>query len=113
MDERRGSSAQQPAAQPPQWLTATATGRIQDGMLPRSHQSKVIAGPGRGQFCVLCDHAIEMGDVCYQVHAAGDDSARPLHFHVPCYRAWQAACQAMPRVWVSRGESSAGASDGN
>lgn len=72
-------------------------------MLPRTHQSKVIAGPGRGQCCALCDHAIEMGDVCYQIVPGGTgETPRPLHFHVPCYRAWIAACSAMPRSYAPR-----------
>lgn len=113
MEELRDSSAQHPAAQPPHWLMASATGRIQDGLLPRSHQSKVIAGPGRGQRCALCDHDIVMGDVCYLIATGeGSGSTPSLNFHVPCYRAWMAACSALPRAYVSRNSGEAGAGEG-
>ncbi len=88
------------AVAPPQWLMDAALTRLHEGSLPRELMSKVLAGPGRGQVCSLCDHAIERGDVGYEV-APGSDTEPDLHlhFHVCCYRAWVKACNSMPRAY--------------
>lgn len=80
---------------PPQWLMTAAIARIQDGVLPRALLNRILAGPGRGQICALCDHAIEPGDVGYQ--AAPANGGGTLDFHAACYRAWVKACETSLR----------------
>ncbi len=88
------------AVSPPQWLMEAALTRIHEGALPREQMTRVLAGPGRGHTCGLCDHSIERGDVGYQVAPGADDEPDlRLHFHVCCYRAWVKACQALPRSY--------------
>jgi hypothetical protein len=84
---------------PPQWLMDAAISRIHDGRLPYELQSRVLAGPGRQQTCALCDHAIETGDMGYEISASSEPDAQRLHFHVACYRAWVKACSALPRSY--------------
>lgn len=87
---------------PPQWLMDAAITRIHAGHLPRELLSRVIAGPGRGQLCGLCEHSIETGDVGYEVIREDGPDLPPLHFHLCCYRAWVKACGLMPRSMARR-----------
>jgi hypothetical protein len=95
---RESSGSGTDASSPPGWLMDAAMARIHEGFLPKEAQSRVLAGPGRGQRCSLCQHAIELGDVGYEVGTLQQGtSAGHLHFHVCCYRAWVKACGSMPR----------------
>jgi hypothetical protein len=78
---------------PPEWLTNEAAARIRDGSLPQAVPPSIFAGPGRRQGCALCDHAIEPGELTYQV-ASGEPGGAPLHFHIPCFRAWESAARS-------------------
>lgn len=94
-----GASGSEPVS-PPQWLMDAALARIHEGALPRELITRVLAGPGRGRTCSLCDYSIEQGDVGYAVApgAAGEPDLQ-LHFHVCCYRAWVKACRALSRSY--------------
>jgi len=97
---REPGSSSTETVSPPQWLMDAALTRVHEGLLPRELLSKVLAGPGRRQICSLCDHAIEPGDVGYEVApGSSDEPVAHLHFHVCCYRAWVKACNAMPRTY--------------
>ena len=80
---------------PPEWLTNEAAARIRDGSLPHDLPRTIFAGPGRRQGCALCDHAIEPGELTYQIASRGEEEA-PLHFHVSCFRAWESAARSAP-----------------
>jgi hypothetical protein len=78
---------------PPEWLTNEAAARIRDGSLPQNVPRTIFAGPGRRQGCALCDHAIEPGELTYQVGSGGEEEV-PLHFHASCFRAWESAARS-------------------
>jgi len=81
---------------PPEWLTSEAAARIRDGSLPNEVPRTIFAGPGRRQNCALCDHAIEQGELTYQI-ASSQGEEVPLHFHVSCFRAWEDAARTASR----------------
>src|SRR5690348_3549124 len=77
----------------PQELLSLAVHRVREGKLACDHQARLFAGPGRHTCCSLCNVAIGVEDIEYEVEMAkGGSSRQPLSFHRPCYYAWLQAC---------------------
>ena len=73
-------------------LQSLAMQRVRDHTLPRDQPTRLFAGPGQHLRCALCEEFIESNQVDYEVDPAGTDACAQLHFHIPCYSAWLAAC---------------------
>jgi hypothetical protein len=79
-------------ARPQPELRSLALQRVRDHTLPCDHSARLFAGPGQHQRCALCDDFIETNQIDYEVDSTSPDVPAHLHFHIPCYSAWLAAC---------------------
>lgn len=61
------------------------------GALTGAEPLKTWAGHGTGSVCNGCGASIHANEIEYEVELAGKSAARTarsLHFHLACYRAW-------------------------
>ena len=58
-------------------------------MMPYEEPVRTWAGHGTGALCNVCGLAIKAHDIEYEVELLTEGSARSLHFHFNCYRAWE------------------------
>jgi len=71
----------------PQILTRTRE-QIRSGQLPSSLPSKMWAGYGKGQCCVVCDQAIRSDERQYEFALPTSNGHSDHCIHFACYQAW-------------------------
>ncbi|MBV9344265.1 MAG: hypothetical protein JO341_07595 [Gammaproteobacteria bacterium] len=64
--------------------------KLRAGRLPAHVPAQVIAGPGDGQACAVCDAPVVRTEVLYEVDCGG---SRTLALHLSCHDAWQFECR--------------------
>jgi hypothetical protein len=71
-------------------LRLRARERIEDGRLPATQITRLVADYGRGDWCLLCDEPIAREQIEYEIE--DPRGADALIFHLRCHEAWQLEC---------------------
>lgn len=70
-------------------LRALIVHLIGDGYLPRSINSKIMAGNGDGRPCDICGETIKSKDIEYDIETLSAEDNRVLRLHLHCHDAWK------------------------
>lgn len=68
-------------------LRLLARQKIREGSLPEHVPPSVLAGPGAGDTCTLCNERIAPSDIEYEFRHEG----RHYYMHLRCHGLWQLA----------------------
>ncbi|MBV9726633.1 MAG: hypothetical protein JO299_15845 [Gammaproteobacteria bacterium] len=71
-------------------LRARVLERLEDGRLPVMLSTRIDAGYGAGERCVVCDQPISADKIEYDV--TDFRTSKRLHFHIACHLVWQREC---------------------
>jgi hypothetical protein len=58
-------------------------------MIPAECEVRLWAGRSDGVRCDLCQRAIPVSELEYEVEARTGQGTTLLHFHLACYRCWK------------------------
>src|SRR5262245_49582052 len=62
--------------------------KLRDGRLPAGRPRETWGGPGSGQPCSACEHALRPTEPEVEVHVQEHQSPQVLHLHGICFQIW-------------------------
>ena len=79
-------------------LRRRARDAIAAGRLPACAPTRIWGGQSDGSICALCEEVVASGSIDFEIEFGADGARAPesRHFHVPCFRAWDAERQERP-----------------
>lgn len=72
-------------------LRTQAREAMTTGKLPERSPERMWGGHGSGASCAVCGHAVQRGEVEYELQftSEGNPDDGPYHVHVHCFAAWE------------------------